>query len=76
MVLRHRESFERVCQLRSREIDPKLFNTIASFAEANNLSFLKAVEIYSEAVARSVMPGSGAALAHYPHDESRKFATS
>lgn len=46
-----RESFERVCQLRSREIDPKLFNTIASFAEANNLSFLKAVEIYSEAVA-------------------------
>ncbi len=46
-----RESFERVCQLRSKEVDPKLFGTIASFAEANNLSFLKAVEIYSEAVA-------------------------
>ncbi len=46
-----RESFERICQLRTKEIDPKLFNTIASFAEANNLSFLKAVEIYSEAVA-------------------------
>ena len=46
-----RESFERVCQLRTKEVDPRLFNTIASFAEANNLSFLKAVEIYSEAVA-------------------------
>jgi len=46
-----RESFERVCQLRSKEVDPKLFGTIASFAEANNLSFIKAVEIYSEAVA-------------------------
>lgn len=46
-----RESFERVCQLRTKEVDPKLFGTIASFAEANNLSFLKAVEIYSEAVA-------------------------
>lgn len=46
-----RESFERICQLRAKEFDPKLFNTIASFAEANNLSFLKAVEIYSEAVA-------------------------
>ena len=46
-----RESFERVCQLRTKEVDPKLFGTIASFAEANNLSFLKAVEIYSEAIA-------------------------
>jgi len=48
---RARESFERICQLRSREIDPKLSATIASFAEANNLSYLKAVEIYSEATA-------------------------
>ncbi len=46
-----RESFERVCQLRVKEVDPKLSSTIASFAEANNLSYLKAVEIYSEAVA-------------------------
>ncbi|HEY9784610.1 MAG TPA: UvrD-helicase domain-containing protein, partial [Candidatus Obscuribacterales bacterium] len=46
-----RESFERVCQLRVKEVDPKLSATIASFAEANNLSYLKAVEIYSEAVA-------------------------
>ena len=46
-----RESFERVCQLRVKEVDPKLSLTIASFAEANNLSYLKAVEIYSEAVA-------------------------
>jgi len=45
-----RESFERVCQLRVKEIDPKLFATIAGFAEVNNLSYLKAVEIYSEAV--------------------------
>jgi hypothetical protein len=48
---RARESFERVCQLRVREVDPKLSATIASFAEANNLSYLKAVEIYSEATA-------------------------
>jgi len=46
-----KEAFERVCQLRSREVDPKLSSTIASFAEANNLSFLKALEIYSEATA-------------------------
>lgn len=46
---RARESFERVCQLRVKEIDPKLSATIASFGEANNLSYLKAVEIYSEA---------------------------
>lgn len=46
-----RESFERICQLRVKEVDPKLSATIASFAEANNLSYLKAVEIYSEAVA-------------------------
>ena len=46
---RARESFERVCQLRVKEIDPKLSATIASFAEANNLSYLKAVEIYAEA---------------------------
>jgi superfamily I DNA/RNA helicase len=45
-----RESFERVCQLRVKEIDPKLFATISGFAEVNNLSYLKAVEIYSEAV--------------------------
>ena len=48
---RAKESFERVCQLRAREVDPKLSSTIASFAEANNLSYLKAVEIYSEATA-------------------------
>jgi DNA helicase-2/ATP-dependent DNA helicase PcrA len=46
-----RESFERVCQLRVKEVDPKLSTTIAGFAEANNLSYLKAIEIYSEAVA-------------------------
>lgn len=45
-----RESFERICQLRVKEVDPKLSATIASFGEANNLSYLKAVEIYSEAV--------------------------
>ncbi|MCA9803416.1 MAG: UvrD-helicase domain-containing protein [Cyanobacteria bacterium HKST-UBA02] len=47
-----RESFERICQLRSRDLDQKLSKlstTIASFAEANNLSFLKAIEIYYEA---------------------------
>ncbi len=46
-----RESFEKTCQLRIKEVDPKLFATIAAFAEANNLSFLKAVEIYAEATA-------------------------
>lgn len=44
-----KESFERACQLRVKEVDPKLSSTISSFAEANNLSYLKAVEIYSEA---------------------------
>ena len=48
---RARESFERVCQLGTKEIDPKLSATIASFAGANNLSYLKAVEIYAEATA-------------------------
>lgn len=45
-------SFERICQLRSRELDQKLSKlstTIAGFGEANNLSFLKAIEIYHEA---------------------------
>lgn len=46
-----RESFERICQLRVSNIDPKLSQTISGFAEANNLSYLKAIEIYSEAVA-------------------------
>lgn len=46
-----RESFERVCQLGTKEIDPKLSATISSFAGANNLSYLKAVEIYAEATA-------------------------
>ncbi len=46
-----KECFERVCQLRSKEVDPKLSSTIASFAEANNLSYLKGLEIYSEATA-------------------------
>lgn len=45
-----REAFERICQFKIREIDPKLSATIASFAEQNNLSYLKAVEIYAEAV--------------------------
>jgi DNA helicase-2/ATP-dependent DNA helicase PcrA len=45
-----REAFERICQFKVREIDPKLSATIASFAEQNNLSYLKAVEIYAEAV--------------------------
>lgn len=48
-----REAFERICQFRMREIDPKLSATIAGFAESNNLSYLKAVEIYSEATADS-----------------------
>lgn len=51
-----RASFERFCQLKSREMDQKLSrlsNTIASFAEANNLSFLKAIEIYHDATADS-----------------------
>ena len=48
---RARESFERVCQLGTKEIDPKLSATIDSFAGANNLSYLKAVEIYAEATA-------------------------
>jgi DNA helicase-2/ATP-dependent DNA helicase PcrA len=46
-----REAFEKICQIRTKEIDPKLSATIASFAEANNLSYLKAIEIYSEATA-------------------------
>ena len=46
-----KEQFERVCQLRSRTIDSKLSATIASFAETNNLSYLKALEIYSEIAA-------------------------
>ncbi|MCB9467123.1 MAG: UvrD-helicase domain-containing protein [Candidatus Obscuribacterales bacterium] len=47
-----RPCFERICHLRSRELDQKLTklsSTIASFAEANSLSFLKAIEIYYEA---------------------------
>jgi superfamily I DNA/RNA helicase/very-short-patch-repair endonuclease len=48
---RAKDAFDRVCQLRSKEVDPKLSAAIASFAEANNLSYLKAVEIYSEATA-------------------------
>ncbi len=45
-----RESFERICQLRVKEIDPKLSPTIAAFAESNNLSYLKGIEIYWQAV--------------------------
>ncbi len=48
---RAREAFERVCQIGTKEIDPKLSATIASFASANNLSYLKAIEIYAEATA-------------------------
>lgn len=48
---RAREAFERVCQIGTKEIDPKLSATIASFAGANNLSYLKAIEIYAEATA-------------------------
>lgn len=50
---RAREAFERVCQIGTKEIDPKLSATIASFAGANNLSYLKAIEIYAEATADS-----------------------
>ena len=46
-----KEQFERICQLRSRAIDAKLSATIAGFAETNNLSYLKALEIYSEIAA-------------------------
>lgn len=46
---RAKDAFDRVCQLRSKEVDPKLSAAIAAFAEANNLSYLKAIEIYSEA---------------------------
>jgi superfamily I DNA/RNA helicase/very-short-patch-repair endonuclease len=45
-----RESFERICQFRVKEVDAKLSATIASFAEANNLSYLKAIEIYADSV--------------------------
>jgi len=48
-----RESFERVCQLRETAVDPKLSTDIARFAEMNNLSYLKAIEIYSEASAKA-----------------------
>lgn len=46
---RAKEDFERICQIRYKDVDPKISSTIASFAEANNLSFMRAVEIYSEA---------------------------
>ncbi|MBY0359130.1 MAG: UvrD-helicase domain-containing protein [Candidatus Obscuribacterales bacterium] len=46
-----REAFEKICQLGTKEIDPKLSATIASFADANTLSYLKGVEIYAEATA-------------------------
>jgi DNA helicase-2/ATP-dependent DNA helicase PcrA len=48
---RAKEAFDRVCQLRLKEVDPKLASAVAGFAEANNLSYLKAVEIYSEVTA-------------------------
>jgi DNA helicase II / ATP-dependent DNA helicase PcrA len=48
-----RESFERICQLRENAVDPKLSTDIARFAEMNNLSYLKAIEIYSEASAKA-----------------------
>ncbi|MBX9769933.1 MAG: UvrD-helicase domain-containing protein, partial [Candidatus Obscuribacterales bacterium] len=48
---RAKEDFERICQIRYKDVDPKIASTIASFAEANNLSFMRAVEIYSEATA-------------------------
>jgi DNA helicase II / ATP-dependent DNA helicase PcrA len=47
-----RESFERVCQLRENAVDQKLSTDISRFAEMNNLSYLKAIEIYSEASAK------------------------
>jgi DNA helicase-2/ATP-dependent DNA helicase PcrA len=46
-----KDVFERVCQICIKEADPKLSGTIAAFAAQNNLSYLKAVEIYSEATA-------------------------
>ncbi len=45
-----RESFERICHLRVKEVNPALSATIASFAESNNLSYLKGIEIYWQAV--------------------------
>ncbi len=48
---RAKEDFERICQIRYKDVDPKIASTIAGFAEANNLSFMRAVEIYSEASA-------------------------
>lgn len=48
---RAKEDFERICQIRYKDVDPKISSTIAGFAEANNLSFMRAVEIYSEATA-------------------------
>lgn len=48
---RAKEDFERICQIRYKDVDPKIATTIAGFAEANNLSFMRAVEIYSEASA-------------------------
>jgi DNA helicase-2/ATP-dependent DNA helicase PcrA len=46
-----REYFERVCQLRLKAISPKLSATITDVAEGFNVSYLKAVEFYSEAAA-------------------------
>ncbi len=46
-----REYFERVCQLRFKGISPKLSVTISDVAESFNVSYLKAVEFYSEAAA-------------------------
>jgi DNA helicase II / ATP-dependent DNA helicase PcrA len=43
-----RQSFERVCQLGGRGIDPALAADIEAFAAANDLSFLTAVETYAE----------------------------
>jgi superfamily I DNA/RNA helicase/very-short-patch-repair endonuclease len=48
---RTKDAFEKICQLCMKEADPKLSGIIAAFAAQNNLSYLKAVEIYSEATA-------------------------
>ena len=43
-----RDSFEKILTIKLKDIDTKHLAEIASFAEANNLAYLKAIEIYSK----------------------------
>ncbi len=43
-----RESFEKLLPIKIKDVDTKQLSEIASFAENNNLSYLKAIEIYSK----------------------------